>query len=135
MTPVFLDSAGLLALLNVRDSLHTTAARLWDEFLATRTPLITTSLVLIELADCLSSARHRSLAVDLRQQLLRFSLCEIVLATPELETDGWDLYSNRPDKDWGMTDCISMLVAKQRGATRIFTADHHFEQAGFEVLL
>jgi uncharacterized protein len=130
-----LDSAGLLALLNVRDSLHTTAVRLWDDFLATRTPLITTSLVLIELGDCLSTSRHRSLAIDLRQQLLRFSQCEIVFATPELAADGWDLYSTRPDKDWGMTDCISMLVAKQRGAAQIFTADHHFEQAGFEILL
>lgn len=135
MTPVFLDSAGLIALLNVRDSLHAAALSVWNEFVITQTPLVTTSLVLIELGDCLSSSRHRSLAIEMRQQLLRSTQCEIVSATPELEIAGWNLYSNRPDKDWGMTDCVSMLVAQQRGATRIFTADHHFEQAGFRILL
>lgn len=135
MTPVFLDSAGLMALLNVRDSLHATALNVWTEFVAAQTPLVTTSLVLIELGDCLSPSRHRSLAIEMRQQLLRSSQCEIVVATPELESASWNLYADRPDKDWGMTDCVSMLVAQQRGAVRIFTADHHFEQAGFEILL
>lgn len=135
MTPVFLDSAGLMALLNVRDALHATAVGIWNEFVAVQTPLVTTPLVLIELGDCLSSSRHRSLAVEMRQQLLRSSQCEIVTTAPELEIAAWNLYANRPDKDWGMTDCISMLVARQQGAVRIFTADHHFEQAGFEILL
>ena len=135
MTPVFLDSAGLMALLNVRDSLHATATGIWNDFVSAQTPLVTTSLVLIELGDCLSTSRHRSLAIEMRQQLLRSSQCEIVIATPELESASWNLYSNRPDKDWGMTDCVSMLVAQQCGAVRIFTADHHFEQAGFEILL
>lgn len=34
-------------------------------------------------------------------------------------------------KEWGLTDCISMVVMQERGVVRAFASDHHFEQAGF----
>lgn len=45
------------------------------------------------------------------------------------------LYTQRPDKDWSLTDCISFVVMKQHGLTEALTADRHFEQAGFKALL
>jgi len=39
------------------------------------------------------------------------------------------------DKEWGMTDCVSISLMSQRGITKTFTADNHFEQAGFQILL
>lgn len=39
------------------------------------------------------------------------------------------------DKDWSLTDCISFVVMEQHGISEALTADHHFEQAGFTVLL
>lgn len=41
----------------------------------------------------------------------------------------------RPDKDWGLTDCISFAVMTQEGITQALTSDRHFEQAGFTKLL
>jgi predicted nucleic acid-binding protein len=41
----------------------------------------------------------------------------------------------RQDKDWSLTDCISFVVMRDRGITKVFTTDHHFEQAGFKKLL
>ena len=40
------------------------------------------------------------------------------------------LYRERPDKVWGLTDCISILVTQDHGLT-----DEHFQQAGFRALL
>jgi hypothetical protein len=34
-----------------------------------------------------------------------------------------------------LTDCTSFLVMEDRGIADALTADHHFEQAGFNVLL
>jgi predicted nucleic acid-binding protein len=48
---------------------------------------------------------------------------------------GMDLYERRPDKDWSLTDCISFIVMKEKKLTEALTTDHHFEQAGFAVLL
>src|SRR6516162_5359042 len=44
-------------------------------------------------------------------------------------------FSTRPDKEWSLTDCISFVVMNERGITDAFTNDHHFEQAGFQILL
>ena len=41
----------------------------------------------------------------------------------------------RLDKDWSLTDCISFIVMRRRGLTDALTSDHHFEQAGFTILL
>ena len=48
---------------------------------------------------------------------------------------GWQLYTQRLDKDWGLTDCISFVVMQQENITEAFTTDKHFEQAGFVRLL
>jgi predicted nucleic acid-binding protein len=45
------------------------------------------------------------------------------------------IFSTRPDKEWSLTDCISFVVMNERGITDAFTNDHHFEQAGFQILL
>jgi hypothetical protein len=34
-----------------------------------------------------------------------------------------------------MTDCISFVVMNEAGLTEALTADHHFEQAGFTILM
>jgi len=46
-----------------------------------------------------------------------------------------ELYAERPDKGWSLTDCISFVVMRQQGITQALTGDHHFEQAGFTALL
>lgn len=54
---------------------------------------------------------------------------------PELYAKGWELYSNRLDKDQGVIDCISFVIMQERNLTDALTSDHHFEQAGFKILL
>jgi len=49
--------------------------------------------------------------------------------------DGLALYKARPDKDYSLTDCISMQAMRQEGITEILTHDGHFTQEGFTVLL
>jgi len=39
------------------------------------------------------------------------------------------------DKEWGLTDCISLVVMQKEQIKQAFTSDHHFEQAGFLKLL
>jgi predicted nucleic acid-binding protein len=48
---------------------------------------------------------------------------------------GWLLYEQRPDKEWGLVDCISFILMQKRGVLHAVTNDHHFEQAGFIILL
>jgi predicted nucleic acid-binding protein len=49
--------------------------------------------------------------------------------------DGFALYKARPDKDYSLTDCISMQAMRAEAITDILTHDGHFTQEGFTILL
>ena len=60
---------------------------------------------------------------------------EIVPQTSDLFRSAHQLYAERPDKEWSLTDCASFEIMKRKGITGALTHDKHFEQAGFQVLM
>jgi predicted nucleic acid-binding protein len=60
---------------------------------------------------------------------------EIVHISDSLWKRSWDLFRNRPDKGWSLTDCISFTTMQDRQLTAALAADLHFRQAGFAALL
>ncbi|MEH1892745.1 MAG: hypothetical protein V7K92_25965 [Nostoc sp.] len=60
---------------------------------------------------------------------------QIIPFDQKLLDESWMLYSQRPDKDWGLTDCISFAMMTQEGIIQGCTSDCHFKQAGFTKLL
>jgi uncharacterized protein len=132
MTPTFADTYYYLALLSESDSAHEDALRL-SRTLPGRT--VTTAWVMTEVADALAAPQTRSLFPALHERLRRDPNVAIVPATLELFEQGVRLYAQRPDKSWSLTDCISFVVMQERGLIEALTGDHHFEQAGFRILL
>ena len=59
----------------------------------------------------------------------------VLEADQHLFERGLQLYENRPDKEWSLTDCISFVAMEEMGIAEALTGDHHFEQAGFTALL
>ncbi len=135
MNRVFLDTSGLIAVTNLDDQWHSLADAVWRDLVRTATPLLTTSLILIEMADGLSRIRQRSLAIELYDRLRSSSLVEIVPVTEPMEAAAWNLFRQSHDKEWGMTDCVSFVVMREGNMQQAFPSDHHFEQAGFTRLL
>jgi uncharacterized protein len=134
-TAIFLDTAYIFALVNTRDQWHA-RARQWQAVLtAERRPLLTSAFVLMEIGDGLAAVGFRRQAVQVLDTLAASSLVEVVPATSELYAAGLELYRNRHDKDWGLTDCTSFELMRQRGLREALTTDEHFQQAGFRVLL
>jgi predicted nucleic acid-binding protein len=132
---VFIDTSGLIALVNTDDQWHNKAEAVWAELTRTNVRMYLTSLVLIELADGLSRVHHRNLAVQMVDGLQSSQRVEIIQVDERLELLGWKMFRDRMDKNWGMTDCLSFALMRERGIQNAFTADHHFEQAGFTILL
>ncbi len=101
MNPVFLDTSGLIAVVNVDDQWHAAAEAIWRNLINSGAPLFTSSLVLIEIGDGLSRVEHRHLAVRLRKSLLSSSRVEVVQTTADDETPeqrSLDVSSER----WGL---------------------------------
>ena len=132
MTPVFGDSWYYMALLNRRDAGHETACG-WSA--ANARPVVLTDFVLIEVANAFSRGKAREQFLELVALLRSDANSTVVPASGELVERGLELFAERPDKDWSLTDCISFVVMRDRGITDALTADHHFEQAGFTILL
>jgi uncharacterized protein len=132
VTRTFADAYYFIALLNRRDKAHASAVTAASSLTG---DIVTSDWVLVEVADALSHPMHRSRVVRFLDELRESSRVEIVPASRELLYAGWKLYSERPDKDWSLTDCISFVVMQERGITEALTGDHHFEQAGFNALL
>lgn len=132
---VFLDTSYVTALVNTRDQWHETTLR-WERRLAVeRRSLVTTEFILIEIADALAAVRFRAHALQIVATLRSSALVEIVPVSTGLFQTALMLYESRPDKDWGLTDCTSFVVMKQRNLTEALSADDHFRQAGFRALL
>jgi len=132
MKRVFGDAHYFLALANPRDTGHRAAlefARQW------RGEVVTTRWVLAEVADGLASPLNRWLAVLLVEQVSREPRFCIVENSDALFARGFDLYRQRSDKAWSLTDCTSFVVMADEGLTEALTGDRHFEQAGFVPLL
>ena len=132
MTVVFADAFYYIALLNRSDRFHAAAVE------ATRNlsqPLVTTSWVLLEVADALSAPAIRARTHQFLQQLAADPNTRVLADHDPWYARGLNLYGHRLDKSWSLTDCISFEVMTEHGITDALTGDQHFEQAGFRALL
>lgn len=132
MSAVFADTSYFVAFVNPRDSRHDLAMTTGDHLQGT---VITTGFVIVEFGNALSASRDRHLFVEFVEFMRDQPRFEIIAASLDLLDEGFRLYSERPDKDWSLTDCISFAVMKERGLGDVLTTDHHFTQAGFNVLM
>ena len=132
MTPCFADTFYFIAMLNERDPHH---ARVLDLNASMRRRLVTTSWVLTEVADAMARPPNRALFIRLLGLLRESDATSIIPFSEELFEAGFQLYSERKEKDWPITDCISFVVMRREGIVDALTGDLHFAQAGFNVLL
>ena len=97
--------------------------------------LVTTDFVLLEVADALSAPALRTRTLAFISGLRQLNVLQILPVSQSLLNQGWQLYSQRPDKEWGLTNCTSFVVMTQEQIAIAFTSDHHFQQAGFIKLM
>ncbi len=132
MNSIFADTFYFFALLSPSDSAHARALAFTRTFAG---KMVTTAWVLTELADGMAAPINRQRCVRFIEGLRVDPDVRIVPADAMLFEAGLTFYASRRDKEWSLTDCISLVVMQREGITEALTGDHHFEQAGFRVLL
>jgi predicted nucleic acid-binding protein len=134
MKEVFADTFFWTALANPRDRWHEQAVAFRDS--AAGTVLVTTDEVLVELAANLAGAgpQVRPFLADSIESILKDPGVRVIPQSRASLLAGLQLYRDRPDKSYSLTDCISMQVMRKRNIIEALTADHHFTQEGFRVL-
>ncbi len=130
---LLVDTFYVQAVLNPNDAYHERALALAPRVEAAIETVITEA-VLMEIGDALSD-KDRAAAADFIRACYETPNMTVVPVTTALLSRAIDRYQGRPDKTWGLTDCLSFVVMEDLGLTLAATGDRHFRQAGFDALL
>jgi predicted nucleic acid-binding protein len=135
ISPIFVDTSALIAMGNKRDSYHIKAVRIDKDNRKNNSRYVTTSAVLLELGNSFSQRQMRATATRIIRAIQESQAWHVVQIDEEIFNQSLQLFTSMNDKEWGLVDCTSIIVANKFKLTKIFTTDHHFEQAGFSILL
>lgn len=134
MKTLFADAFYWIALINPDDD--------WGDRVlqfAASTPqitMVTTDEVLTEVLAFYAKAprnlRHQ--ATVLVRAILSDPTIQVIEQSHRSFLTGLDLYEQRPDKGYSLTDCISMQTMRQLNLTEALTHDKHFVQEGFSIV-
>ena len=134
MRRYFVDAFYWVALFSPRDQWH--GRVLAFEETLDDVPLYTTEEVLTEFLAFYSATDSviRTRAAIFVETILQTEHTTVIPQTHAGFLDALALYKARPDKEYSLTDCISMQVMRREGLTDVLTNDHHFTQEGFHIL-
>lgn len=132
---IFVDAHYWIALLNKKDRWHH-MAKSANEWIETHA-LVTSEMVLTEVLDGFADkGQHfRKVVSQIVDEIINDENTEVVPQTSEMFDSAFSFYKERPDKEWQLTDCASMLIMEEFDIQNVLTGDRHFEQAGFTRIL
>lgn len=132
---VFVDTHGLIALVNADDAHHEQTVQILAQCGDRQVGVMTSDWVLAEFLSACARRPLRAAACAVIHDLQASTLTTIVPADRDTWTRAYDLFSRRRDKDWSLIDCTTMVLCGEHGVDEVLTHDHHFTQAGLKILI
>jgi len=134
MPRYFVDTFYLVALSDPRDQWHARVlafSRSLSDY-----HLYTVDEVLAEYLTFYSASRPhvREDAVQTVRDVLHDPKITVIPQSHASFLDAFAFYASRLDKQYSLTDCVSMQAMRREGLTDVLTNDHHFTQEGFHIL-
>ena len=129
---MFIDTSGLLCLLDKSEHSHPEAAGLYRN----SGHRLTHNYVLAEFVALTIRRRvPRARSLEFITKLMESGKVEVTWVNISLHRAATALLQSRLDKQWSLCDAVSFVLMRRRGETEALTTDHDFEQAGFVRLL
>jgi predicted nucleic acid-binding protein len=132
---VFVDSSGLYALADRRDSHHTQARDCVKRLLKSGRRLVLTDYIIDE--SC-TLAKIRA-GGDAARRLLKIVEGSHAFRVRWIGAEYFDaakaFFRQHADHGYSFTDCASFVVMQDIGLSEALTTDRHFTEAGFRALL
>ena len=130
MNRVFADTFYWVALTLPDDAGHERAVQVTADIVTTEEVLTEYLTFFCEAPEFLRREVARS-----AEAILNDPTVHVIPQSHDSFVAGLELYRNRPDKGYSLTDCISMQTMRREGITDALTSDRHFEQEGFRAVL
>ncbi len=133
MKQIFADTFYWVALVNKKDNWHQRVIEITSTL--KNVEIVTTDEVLIEVLNFLSSiVPLRKRTVQFVDDIMKNPHIKVIAQNRESFLEGFNLYRRRLDKEYSLTDCISMTVMQRLKINEVLTHDNHFKQEGFIIL-
>jgi len=98
--------------------------------------ILTTDEVLAEFLNAHSKApKMKGTVTHIVREIMEDPRVTVVPQSRNTFLRGLERYQSRLDKDYSLTDCVSMNLMEDFEITEVLTHDHHFSQEGFKILM
>jgi predicted nucleic acid-binding protein len=131
---IFVDTAGWMMLADGADPMHRHAVTARDSWLEQGGLLVSTDFVLDETLTLIRFRLGLDAAEDWWNQVEDSARLVGEWIDPSRAEKARRWLSRWRDKEFSFTDCTSFVVMKDRRLRVALTSDHHFAQAGFELV-
>lgn len=130
----FLDTSYILALEIRNEDAHKKVLQNWSALASSKPFLVTTTYIFDEVVTFFNSRNFHYKAVEVGNRLLESPDIELIEIDRTFFNQGWQYFQKHKDKSYSLTDCLSFIVMEEREIVTALTLDHHFLQAGFQIL-
>jgi predicted nucleic acid-binding protein len=127
----FVDTSGLLAVVDADDAFHARAARIWSALLAASDPLVTTSYVLVETFALVQARLGIAAAQSLHDDIV--PVLNVIWVDQTLHGIAAATMLAAKRRHLSLVDCVSFEAMRRHGVTQVFGFDRHFLQQGFRL--
>lgn len=130
----FVDTFFWIALAHPRDAWHRRVVT-WQQA-NSNARFVTTEEVLSEVLTWFAPTgpTWRAIVVKMARSVMADVAIDVVPQTSDGFNAALALYEARPDKEYSLVDCRSMVAMQELGISDVLTNDHHFTQEGFTIL-
>jgi uncharacterized protein len=132
---VFIDSSGLYALADHRDSYHAQAKERVGKLIESGTAIVLSDYIVDEACTLAKVRAGSDAALRLLDIVERSRAIDLVFIGIERFQAAKAFLRRHADHGYSFTDCTSFVVMNELRIRDALTSDHHFVVAGFRLLL
>ena len=131
METIFVDTSGWFALLSSQDEHHKEIKNYLRE---NKLPFVTTNYVVAETVNLLMSRKNHFLAITFLEKIEQSPRVSVHHISPSQHQETIQFFKQHSDEEFSFIDCASFVVMKNLNCWKALAFDHHFLQAGFQVV-
>jgi predicted nucleic acid-binding protein len=130
---IYIDTGAFLARYLSKDQYHRQANTFWDIIRKKNEKCVTSNFVLDETFTLLGRRAGCSFAAQRARNIYASESLDILRPSQEDELEAIGFFEKYSDHRLSFTDCVSFVLMKIKKIKRVFTFDHHFHLAGFQI--
>ena len=130
---IYIDTGAFLARHLSKDQYHRQANTFWDSIQQKSEACVTSNFVLDETFTLLGRRAGYSFAAQRAGNIYASESLNILRPGREDELKAIAFFEKYSDQRLSFTDCVSFVLMKSKKIKKVFTFDHHFQLAGFQI--